>query len=148
MWFIGFTSNIAAGCYIGHDQPRGLGRGAYGASLCGPVFQEFMTQAVEKFGGGPFEVPPGGQFIKIDRFTGARLGDDEEGPHVVAEYFRDGEEPVFGVSLDGGFAMGDDLDFYQPGEREAVQDVTTATGETKQVGDKATFGSMSSGGLY
>lgn len=148
VWFIGFTSNIAAGCYIGHDQPRGLGRGAYGASLCGPVFQEFMTQAVEKFGGGPFEVPPGGQFIKIDRFTGARLGDDEEGPHVVAEYFRDGEEPVFGVSLDGGFAMGDDLDFYQPGEREAVQDVTTATGETKQVGDKATFGSMSSGGLY
>jgi penicillin-binding protein 1A len=148
VWFIGFTSNIAAGCYIGHDQPRGLGRGAYGASMCGPVFQEFMTQAVEKFGGGPFEVPPGGQFIKIDRFTGARLGDDAEGPHVVAEYFREGEEPVFGVSFDGGFAMGNDLDFYQPGEGEAVQDVTTATGETKQVGGKATFGAMSSGGLY
>ncbi|MFB9150465.1 penicillin-binding protein 1A [Roseovarius ramblicola] len=148
VWFVGFTSNIAAGCYIGHDQPRGLGRGAYGASMCGPVFQEFMTEAVEKFGGGPFEVPPGGQFIKIDRYTGARLPDDAEGENVVAEYFRDGEEPIFGVSFDGGFAMGNDLDLYQPGEREAVQEVTTSTGNKARVGDKATFGSMSSGGLY
>jgi len=148
VWFIGFTSNIAAGCYIGHDQPRGLGRGAYGSSMCGPVFQEFMTEAVEKFGGGPFEVPPGGRFIKIDRFTGARLPDDASGANVVAEYFRTGEEPVFGVSYDGGYAMGDDLDVYEPGEREAVQEVITTTGERKQVGDKATFGAMSSGGLY
>ncbi len=148
VWFIGFTSNIAAGCYIGHDQPRGLGRGAYGASMCGPVFQEFMTEAVEKFGGGPFEVPPGGQFIKIDRYSGARLPDDAAGANVVAEYFRDGEEPVFGVSFDGGFAMGNDLDLYQPGEREAIEDITTSTGDKAQVGGKATFGSMSSGGLY
>ena len=148
VWFIGFTSNIAAGCYIGHDQPRGLGSGAYGSSMCGPVFQEFMTEAVEKFGGGPFEVPPGGRFIKIDRFTGARLPDDASGANVVAEYFRTGEEPVFGVSYDGGYAMGDDLDVYEPGEREAVQEVITTTGERKQVGDKATFGAMSSGGLY
>ena len=32
-----------------------------------PVFQAFMQKAVAKYGGGPFEVPPGGQFIKIDR---------------------------------------------------------------------------------
>jgi membrane peptidoglycan carboxypeptidase len=30
VWFVGFTSNIVAGCYIGYDQPRSLGRGAYG----------------------------------------------------------------------------------------------------------------------
>jgi penicillin-binding protein 1A len=148
VWFVGFTSNIAAGCYIGHDQPRGLGGGAYGSSMCGPVFQEFMTQAVEKFGGGPFEVPPGGQFLKIDRYSGARLADDAEGENVVAEYFRIGEEPIFGVSFDGGFAMGDDLDFYQPGEREAVEEVITSTGDKAQVGGKASFGSISSGGLY
>jgi len=148
VWFVGFTNRIAAGCYIGYDQPRGLGRGAYGSSMCGPVFQEFMTAAVEKYGGGPFEVPSGGRFIKIDRFTGARLPDDASGENVVAEYFRTGEEPIFGVSYDGGFAMGDDLDLYAPGERESVQDVTTSSGGTGQVGDNATFGSMSSGGLY
>nr|WP_247651040.1 PBP1A family penicillin-binding protein [Roseovarius autotrophicus] len=148
VWFVGFTSNIAAGCYIGHDQPRGLGRSAYGSSLCGPVFQEFMTEAVNTFGGGPFEIPPGGHFIKIDRFTGARLPDDASGDYVMAEYFRDGEEPVFGLTFDGGFAMGNDLDLFQPGERERVQEVTTSTGDKAQVGGKASFGAMSSGGLY
>ncbi|MGA9434898.1 MAG: PBP1A family penicillin-binding protein, partial [Roseobacter sp.] len=45
VWFIGFTSNIVAGCYIGYDQPRSLGRGASGGGMCGPVFQRFMEQA-------------------------------------------------------------------------------------------------------
>ena len=25
VWFIGYSSTIVAGCYIGYDQPRGLG---------------------------------------------------------------------------------------------------------------------------
>ncbi|WP_037295677.1 PBP1A family penicillin-binding protein [Roseobacter sp. AzwK-3b] len=148
VWFVGFTSNIAAGCYIGHDQPRGLGRGAYGSSMCGPVFQEFMAEAIKTYGGGPFEVPPGGHFLKIDRFTGARLSDDAEGDYVVAEYFRDGEEPIFGYSVSGGFAMGNDLELFARGETEQVREVTTSTGRKAQVGGKASFGSMSSGGLY
>ena len=146
VWFIGFTSNIVAGCYIGYDQPRGMGSAAYGASMCGPVFQEFMTEAIKKYGGGPFNVPPGGRFIKIDRVTGARLADDADGPNVVAEYFRDGEAPVFGVMYDGGFAMGDDLQLYSADEQ--VKEVTTSSGRTGQVGGKSSFGSMSSGGLY
>ncbi|MEM9043207.1 MAG: PBP1A family penicillin-binding protein, partial [Pseudomonadota bacterium] len=38
-WFIGFSPNMVAGCYIGFDQPRSLGRRAYGGTLCGPVFK-------------------------------------------------------------------------------------------------------------
>jgi penicillin-binding protein 1A len=110
------------------------------------VFQEFMTEAVAKYGGAAFEIPPGGRFIKIDRVTGARLADDAEGANVVAEYFRDGEAPVFGVMFDGGFAMGDDLELY--GSDEQVRDVTTSSGGTGQVGGNSSFGSMSSGGLY
>jgi penicillin-binding protein 1A len=148
VWFVGFSSTVAAGCYIGYDQPRSLGRGAYGASMCGPVFQEFMQEAIKKYGGGKFRVPPGGRFIKIDRFTGARLPDDASGADVVAEYFREGEEPVFGVTFDGGFAMGENLDLFRSGEREQVKEVTTSTGEKATVGDKSNFGNMSSGGLY
>src|SRR5690606_5716863 len=69
VWFVGFTSNIVAGCYIGYDRPRSMG-GASGGGICAPVFQSFMQAAVEKYGGGQFRVPPGGHFIKIDRFTG------------------------------------------------------------------------------
>jgi penicillin-binding protein 1A len=147
VWFIGFTSNIVAGCYIGHDRPRPLGRGAYGASMCGPVFQSFMEKAIDKFGGGPFEVPPGGHFIKIDRYTGARLADDASGEYVVAEYFRDGEDPLFGLTFDGGFAMGTDLPLVQE-IVDSGRQVRTSTGGTAVVGPKATFGTISSGGLY
>ena len=107
-----------------------------------------MSEAITKYGGGQFEVPPGGHFIKIDRYTGARLADESEGEFVVAEYFRDGEEPIFGFSVSGGFAMGTDLNLFQRGESEQVKQVTTSTGGTGQVGEKASFGSMSSGGLY
>ena len=147
VWFVGFTSNIAAGCYIGYDQPKPLGRGASGGGMCGPVFQSFMEKATEKFGGGPFEVPEGGQFIKIDRFTGARLPDEAAGDYVVAEYFRDGSEPIFGLTYDGGFAMGSNLPLIEE-VQEAGREVTTATGGTAVVGPKASFGTLSSGGLY
>jgi len=148
VWFIGFTSNIVAGCYIGYDQPRSLGRGASGGGMCGPVFQRFMEQATQKYGGGPFEIPPGGQFIKIDRFTGARLPDDASGDAVVAEYFRSGEAPIFGMMFDGGFAMGEDLPLFQEVQTGQGQQVTTSTGETVEVGPNANFGTLSSGGLY
>ncbi|GGH20003.1 penicillin-binding protein 1A [Cribrihabitans marinus] len=147
VWFIGFTSNIVAGCYMGYDQPRPMGRGAYGGTMCGPVFQEFMTEAVKKYGGGPFDVPPGGHFIKIDRYTGARLPDSASGANVVAEYFRDGEQPIFGLTYDGGFAMGSNLPLFDE-VATSGQQVTTSTGQQTTVGPKANFGTVSSGGLY
>ncbi|KMK67512.1 penicillin-binding protein 1A [Puniceibacterium sp. IMCC21224] len=147
VWFVGFTSNIVAGCYIGYDQPRNMGRGASGGGMCGPVFQQFMLQAVKKYGGGKFKVPTSCQFINIDRFTGARLGNGASGANVVSECFREGEEPIFGIQFDGGFAMGGNFDIIQPDGGTARQ-VTTSSGKKAVVGPKASFGSLSSGGLY
>lgn len=147
VWFIGFTSNIVAGCYIGYDTPRPLGRGASGGSTCGPVFQEFMTHAVKKYGGGKFKVPAQCQFINIDRYTGARLPPDATGANVVSECFREGEEPIFGITFDGGFAMGSNLPLFNEAETGGQQ-VTTSTGKKATVGPKANFGTLSSGGLY
>ena len=151
VWFIGYTSNVVAGCYIGYDQPRSLGQES-GGGLCGPVFQEFMTKAVAKYGGTEFAVPPGGYFQKIDRFTGAVLYEDATGDNVVAEFFRDGQVPEAGMAVvDGGFAMGSNLPLFAKGETdgfEGGQAVTTSTGETKVIPKKANFGTLSSGGLY
>jgi len=153
VWFIGYTSNIAAGCYIGYDQPRTLADNASGGGYCGPVFEQFMQTAIKKFGGGEFRVPPGGYFLKIDRFTGQQLPDDAVGNNVVAEYFREGEEPMFGLGamVDGGFAMGENLPLFAYGEtdgRQSSATVTNAEGETVVVPKKADFGTVSSGGLY
>ena len=152
VWFVGFTSTIAAGCYMGFDTPRTLGEGAFGGTLCVPIFQAFMEEAVKRFGGSAFKVPPGGHFINIDRYTGAQLPDGATGENVQPEYFRDGEEPVFGLGalVDGGFGMGQDLPLFATGESESfqVETVTTSDGATKAVPKKATFGTLSSGGLY
>jgi penicillin-binding protein 1A len=153
VWFIGYSSNIVAGCYIGYDQPRTLGDGASGGGFCGPVFERFMNTAVKKYGGAEFAVPPGGYFIKIDRFTGARLPDDASGDYVVAEYFREGEDPMFGLGMivDGGFGMGSNLPLFAYGETgggDGADTVTTSSGERVLVPDKADFGTVTSGGLY
>ncbi len=153
VWFIGYSSNIVAGCYIGYDQPRSLGDGASGGGFCGPVFERFMNTAVKKYGGAEFAVPPGGYFIKIDRFTGARLPDDASGEYVVAEYFREGEDPLFGLGglVDGGFGMGSNLPLFDYGETgggDGADTLTTSSGERVLVPDKADFGTVTSGGLY
>ncbi|MFM2366071.1 MAG: hypothetical protein RIR95_679 [Pseudomonadota bacterium] len=150
VWFIGYTSNIVAGCYMGFDQPRSLGERAFGGTLCVPIFQEFMKEAVKRFGGTDFKVPPGGYFQNIDRFTGAQLPEGASGDNVIAEYFREGEEVVFGLGalVDGGFAMGENLPLFVGGEGEGVDSLTTSDGTTKAVPKKADFGTLSSGGLY
>ena len=150
VWFVGFTSNIVAGCYIGYDRPKPLGKGATGGGMCGPVFNDFMLKATAKYGGGPFKVPSGGRFIKIDRFSGQRLPDSMSGPNVVAEYFRAGEEPVFGLMYDGGFAMGSNLPMFLPEDNPIPETntVRNATGEVIKVPTRANIGTISSGGLY
>jgi penicillin-binding protein 1A len=147
VWFVGYTSNIVAGCYLGYDQPRPLGRGAGGGTMCGPVFNQFMRDAVEKYGGGRFRVPEGGYFLKIDRDTGARLPDNASGPNVVAEFFREGEEPIFGLAavIDGGFTMGGDLPMFAPGEQyEELEREDAGRGTPPP----ASFGTVTTGGLY
>ena len=150
VWFVGYTSNIVAGCYIGYDQPRPLGQGAGGGTICGPVFNEFMLEAVKKYGGGRFRVPEGGYFLKVDRNTGARLADNASGANVVAEFFREGVEPIFGLAaiIDGGFGLGSELPVFAPGTAyEELQRPDAGRG-TVPAGGGAGFGTISTGGLY
>ena len=151
VWFVGYTSNIVAGCYIGYDQPRSLGN-ASGGGMCGPVFTRFMREAVKKYGGTKFKVPPGGYWVKVDRFTGARLPDSATGENVIAEYFREGQEDTYGFGslVDGGFAMGSNLPLFAYGESDGSEasTVTTASGQTRVIPKKADFGTVTSGGLY
>ena len=153
VWFVGFTSNIVAGCYMGFDRPRPMGKSAFGATMCGPVFNTFMQHAVATYGGGQFPVPEGGVFVKIDRYTGERLPNDASGKHVVAELFREGDDPLSGLLniVDGGFAMSADLPLFDHGQDPGygTQEVITSTGERKVIPkNNASFGSLSSGGLY
>jgi penicillin-binding protein 1A len=150
VWFVGFTPKIVAGCYMGHDRPRSLGRGASGGGMCGPVFNSFMKKAIESYGAGKFRIPDNTVFRKYDRYSGTRLANNATGDHVVAELFRIGEEPIDGLMdiIDGGWGLGSDLLLFSRGETVDDTTVKTATGKVKKIPKKATFGSLSSGGLY
>ena len=150
VWFIGYSSNIVAGCYLGYDQPRSLGSNAYGGTLCVPVFNAFMRKAIAEYGGTDFAVPPGGYWVKIDRITGQRLSDDATGDNVIAEYFRDGTDPDWLSPLVvSGFGDGEVVLPWEAGaDAGGATAVTTSTGERKVIPSRTDFGTMSSGGLY
>lgn len=148
VWFIGYSSNIVAGCYLGYDQPRSLGERAYGGTLCVPVFNDFMREAVAKFGGTEFKVPEGGYWVKIDRITGQRLPDDATGPNVIREYFREGMDPDWlAPYVVSGFGDETVILPWEAGESSATA-ITTSTGERRVIPKRTDFGTMSSGGLY
>jgi penicillin-binding protein 1A len=98
-WFVGFTPDLAAGLYIGYDKPRPLGRGATGGQLSAPIFLEFMQMALADTPPIPFRVPPGMNFIPIDRKTG--LLAHGEGAGVILEAFKPGTGPPDTYSIIG-----------------------------------------------
>ena len=55
-WFIGYTSNLVIGVYIGFDQPRSLGKNETGAKTAMPVFKDFVKKAIKKKDARPFKV--------------------------------------------------------------------------------------------
>ncbi|MEM7742983.1 MAG: PBP1A family penicillin-binding protein [Pseudomonadota bacterium] len=113
-WFIGFTANMVAGCFIGFDQPTPMGKGAYGGTLCGPVFREFMKEAMKTRKPGKFRPPQGSGLvtIKIHRDTGERLPDDEEGPHVLVEVYRRGIEAEIASCTTDCLALASDTELF------------------------------------
>lgn len=44
-WFVGFSSEVVAGVWVGFDQPAPIGPDAYGARLALPIWSEFMRRS-------------------------------------------------------------------------------------------------------
>ncbi len=98
-WFVGFTPDLVAGLYIGYDKPRPLGRGGTGGQLSAPIFLDFMKMALADQPPIPFRVPPGMNFIPIDRKTGMLARG--EGAGVILEAFKPGTGPPDTYSIIG-----------------------------------------------
>ena len=43
-WFVGFSPDLAAGVFVGFDNPRTLGRHEQGATVAAPIFRDFMKE--------------------------------------------------------------------------------------------------------
>ena len=71
-WFIGFTSKLAIGVYVGSDNPISLGRYETGAKTALPIFKSFVKNAVKKEDARPFKVADGILMRVIDPVTGEK----------------------------------------------------------------------------
>ena len=71
-WFIGFTSKLAIGVYVGADNPKSLGRYETGAKTALPIFKSFVKNAVIKEDARPFKVADNILMKVIDPITGKK----------------------------------------------------------------------------
>ena len=56
-WFIGFSSNLVIGVYIGYDNPKTLGKFETGSKAALPIFKDFIEKALYKEDFGDFRIP-------------------------------------------------------------------------------------------
>ena len=71
-WFIGFTSKLVIGVYVGSDNPKSLGRYETGAKTALPIFKTFVKKAVKKIDARPFKVADNIIMRVIDPITGKK----------------------------------------------------------------------------
>ena len=69
-WFIGFTSKLVIGVYVGYDNPRSLGKYETGAKTALPIFKNFVKKGIKKEEARPFKVADNILMMVIDPLTG------------------------------------------------------------------------------
>ena len=71
-WFIGFTSNLVIGVYVGMDNPKPLGKYETGSKVALPIFENFIKKAVKKSDARPFKSAEGITMMVVDSSTGQK----------------------------------------------------------------------------
>ncbi len=71
-WFIGFTSKLLVGVYVGFDNPKSLGKRETGARTAMPIFKDFIKNSVKKKDARPFKVANNVVMMVVDSETGEK----------------------------------------------------------------------------
>ena len=85
-WFVGFTSKLVIGVYVGFDEPKSLGRRETGAKTAMPIFKNFVKKAIKKKDARPFKVADNITMMVIDRLTGKKASFDSK--ETLIEAFK------------------------------------------------------------
>ena len=86
-WFIGFTSNLVIGVYVGFDNPRTLGKFETGSKTALPIFKEFVKNSVNNNEARPFKVAKGIKMMVVDASTGKKA--DSNSKNTIIESFKE-----------------------------------------------------------
>jgi penicillin-binding protein 1A len=69
-WFIGFSTRITCGVWVGLDEKKTIYRGADGGKVAVPIWTAFMKTAVQGTPREEFKAPEGMEWVQMDRYTG------------------------------------------------------------------------------
>ncbi len=86
-WFIGFTSEVTCGVWVGYDNLRTLGRFETGARAACPIWVATMESRPERYSGKGFDPPEGIVFVKKEDY------DPLNGRETLWMPFRDQDVP-------------------------------------------------------
>ncbi len=85
-WFIGFTSNLLIGVYVGADNPIPLGKYETGSKTALPIFKDFVKEAIKKSDARPFKSAEGIIMMVIDPITGKKANFSSE--NTIIETYK------------------------------------------------------------
>ncbi len=118
-WFVGYTPDLVAGVWLGHDSGASLGKGETGGRIAAPIWLDFMKEAVQGRPGADFPVPEGVEFARID---GAGRLARSAGSETATVAFRKGTAPVSTAALPGDEEVNAaTLDPRDPGTLDALR---------------------------
>ncbi len=85
-WFIGFTSNLLVGVYVGSDKPTPLGKYETGSKTALPIFKSFISDSVNKYEARPFKAAKGTVMMVVDPLTGQKAKFNSK--NTIIEVFK------------------------------------------------------------
>jgi 1A family penicillin-binding protein len=87
-WFVGFSSAVVAGVWVGFDSPASIGRDAYAARIALPIWADFMNRVAKRLPPAEFAEPPG---LRVEELCSVSYLRPVEGCPVYQEYFKPGD---------------------------------------------------------
>ena len=88
-WFIGFSSNLIIGVYIGYDNPKTLGKFETGSKAALPIFKDFIEKALYKEDFKEFQIPKNIYLTSLNYDTGNKSATGEKNIIIEALKLRD-----------------------------------------------------------
>jgi penicillin-binding protein 1A len=88
-WFIGFSSNLVIGVYIGYDNPKSLGKFETGSRAALPIFKNFIENALYKEDFEDFLIPENILLTSLNYDTGMKSLPGEKNTIIEALKIRD-----------------------------------------------------------
>ena len=88
-WFIGFSSSLVVGVYIGYDNPRTLGKFETGSKAALPIFKDFVENALYKEDFKDFAIPENIFLTSLNYDTGNKSTPGNKNSIIEALKLRD-----------------------------------------------------------